>query len=112
MALVKCPECGRDISTAAAACPGCGAPAGGRSPPKKTRTPDRIGTAILLLGGTVLALVTCSSLLGGAGRRTAEVTPGQAARGACSLFITRAADDPGSVEWFSGFSCGSLHVDL
>lgn len=26
MALIKCPECGKDISDAAKACPGCGAP--------------------------------------------------------------------------------------
>lgn len=26
MAMIKCPECGRDISDAASACPGCGAP--------------------------------------------------------------------------------------
>ncbi len=26
MALIKCPECGREISDAASACPGCGAP--------------------------------------------------------------------------------------
>ncbi len=26
MALIKCPECGRDISDTASACPGCGAP--------------------------------------------------------------------------------------
>jgi DNA-directed RNA polymerase subunit RPC12/RpoP len=26
MALVKCPECGREVSSIAKACPGCGAP--------------------------------------------------------------------------------------
>ncbi|MFR6378429.1 MAG: zinc-ribbon domain-containing protein [Oscillospiraceae bacterium] len=26
MALIKCPECGREISDTASACPGCGAP--------------------------------------------------------------------------------------
>lgn len=26
MALIKCPECGRDVSTEATACPGCGYP--------------------------------------------------------------------------------------
>jgi uncharacterized membrane protein YvbJ len=28
MALVKCPECGNQVSTAAASCPKCGAPVG------------------------------------------------------------------------------------
>jgi hypothetical protein len=34
MALISCPECGRQISTAAEACPGCGYPirSGGRPP--------------------------------------------------------------------------------
>ncbi|MEN3749366.1 hypothetical protein TPR58_19485 [Sphingomonas sp. HF-S3] len=30
MALVPCPECGRSISTAASACPGCGHPVAGQ----------------------------------------------------------------------------------
>ncbi len=30
MALMRCPECDRSVSTAAAACPGCGYPIAGR----------------------------------------------------------------------------------
>ena len=33
MALTKCFECGHEVSTTAAACPNCGAPLGGASPP-------------------------------------------------------------------------------
>jgi hypothetical protein len=33
MAMIKCPECGRDVSSNAAACPGCGSPVGMKSGP-------------------------------------------------------------------------------
>lgn len=42
MALVKCKECGKDVSTAAKACPSCGA-----APPKKT------GLLTWIVGGMV-----------------------------------------------------------
>jgi hypothetical protein len=31
MSLIKCPDCGREVSDAAPACPGCGRPAAGGS---------------------------------------------------------------------------------
>jgi len=34
MALVKCPECGKDVSSKAAACPHCGHPINGSAPPQ------------------------------------------------------------------------------
>lgn len=37
MALIKCPECGRDVSTAAKVCPGCGFPMA--EPPAPTPAP-------------------------------------------------------------------------
>ncbi len=36
MALVPCPECGREVSTLAAACPHCGAPLRDVQPAEKT----------------------------------------------------------------------------
>lgn len=32
MALIACPECGREVSTAAASCPNCGTPLRGSAP--------------------------------------------------------------------------------
>ena len=38
MALIKCPECGRDVSTAAKTCPGCGFPIAEQPTPTPTPT--------------------------------------------------------------------------
>lgn len=76
MALTKCAECAREISTAAAACPGCGAP--NRPPtaaqPTGRPAPDsyKSGSATLWFGkivlgvaGALVAIVFLSSLIGG-----------------------------------------------
>jgi len=39
MALIKCHECGREISDSASSCPGCGAPIGSVVPKKGDRIP-------------------------------------------------------------------------
>jgi len=39
MALIKCTECGKEVSDKAAACPGCGAP-----PPLRSLVPDQPGS--------------------------------------------------------------------
>ena len=39
MALISCPECGRQISTLASSCPSCGCPAGGAQPMQETQSP-------------------------------------------------------------------------
>lgn len=39
MALIPCPECAREVSSTAAACPGCGAPIAARSESVATGTP-------------------------------------------------------------------------
>lgn len=49
MALIKCTECGKDVSDKAAACPGCGAPL-----PVKSLVPDEPGTTS---GASSLALL-------------------------------------------------------
>lgn len=66
MALTKCEECGRDVSTKAASCPGCGAPVEAMAqasvqsvPPKKKGI--GIGKAILVV---VAALVGLNLLAG------------------------------------------------
>ncbi|HEY8132187.1 MAG TPA: zinc-ribbon domain-containing protein, partial [Thermoanaerobaculia bacterium] len=41
MALVKCPDCGRDVSTAAATCPQCGRPMAAVAPPAPLAAPGK-----------------------------------------------------------------------
>src|SRR2546430_2046437 len=65
MALIRCYECGKEISSLAAACPSCGAPVGSPiiSPPLPTearpgsRAKKVFGGTIALLTGVVLVLV-------------------------------------------------------
>jgi general secretion pathway protein G len=77
MALIKCSACGHEISASAAACPNCGTPLTGATPPPSplapttapARKPKRLGlwiglaiVAVLLsLGVVVLALVAIAS---------------------------------------------------
>jgi len=58
MALIKCRECGKEISTEAAACPSCGAP------PAVTAKVQKKSSAlgwIIMLGITVGGMAMCSS---------------------------------------------------
>src|SRR5215469_14293735 len=65
MALIRCYECGKEISSLAAACPSCGAPLGSTiiPPPLPTqarpasRVKQFFGGTIALLAGVVLVLV-------------------------------------------------------
>ena len=72
MALVKCPDCGRDISDQAPACPHCGRPATNtpQVPPaaspaeplqKKKRSPVAMGCLALLALGAVVGVLSESS---------------------------------------------------
>ena len=45
MAMIKCPECGKDISSKAVSCPGCGTPISPRSSSQPFKSP---GTAAVL----------------------------------------------------------------
>ena len=40
MSLIKCPECGKEVSTAAAACPSCGYPVAGAQSAPRTGAPS------------------------------------------------------------------------
>lgn len=55
MALIRCPECGRDISSQAPACPSCGYPlqaanAPPANPPDALRSPHLWGRVAMVLG--------------------------------------------------------------
>ena len=66
MALISCPECGREISDKAPACPHCGAPTKvadkNEEERKKARTKQRANTqgfgCLLIIIGVILAAVT------------------------------------------------------
>lgn len=73
MALIKCSECGKDISDRAGACPGCGAPVSGSAataPSSKAVTNsvrvERAGFKWEAIG-FVLILVAIFAGIGGAG---------------------------------------------
>jgi hypothetical protein len=43
MAMIQCPECGNQVSSAATACPNCGHPIQG---PQQQRVPSAVGTGV------------------------------------------------------------------
>lgn len=58
MPLIPCPECGREISTQAAACPQCGAPAATVSPTeKRRRSPTAMGCLFAALSLVVVIIL-------------------------------------------------------
>ncbi len=68
MGLIKCPDCGRDVSDAAPSCPNCGRPTRVQAPPpgqvapsKKKTSPLAWGCLVVLLG--VLGLFVLAALL-------------------------------------------------
>lgn len=64
MALVNCPDCGREMSDSASVCLQCGRPMQGRAPEKRRTNPWMIiGWLVLLV--ILLPLATCSLFLGG-----------------------------------------------
>ena len=66
MALVKCPECGTDVSSEAAACPKCGhplqaKPAGGVNPKDPVHLIGIILVAIILIGCILFGVQQCNA---------------------------------------------------
>jgi hypothetical protein len=88
VALTDCPECGRQISTLAAACPHCGFPlsAEAAAPPARTKGPSRWtdpGFWVILIGLIVVIVMSVLILQragdGAAPDTTAPATTTQAA---------------------------------
>ena len=70
MAMIKCPECGREISDKAASCPGCGVPIGithtSDSQPENTPSKQKDSTVKIIFGilAIILAFLTFSVNIG------------------------------------------------
>jgi len=56
MALIKCPDCGRNVSSSAPACPDCGRPIAG-SKSAKSKLSEETGWRGLIIGAVMLVLV-------------------------------------------------------
>ncbi|HEY3321313.1 MAG TPA: zinc-ribbon domain-containing protein [Planctomycetota bacterium] len=74
MALIKCPECGHDVSTNAAACPQCGSPIS-ETPKRVSTTEDSLltrnrGCGDLVIYGPIIfiILIVLLMVLGRSGR--------------------------------------------
>lgn len=57
MALIKCSECGREISDRAGACPGCGAPVAAAGKPPEAPTSVHYNRATDTFSGTMVLMV-------------------------------------------------------
>lgn len=79
MALIKCTECGKEVSTQATACPHCGcpttanspssltapsSPTEGQQPPAIPNTTQRKPSLIVILGGGFLAVMVLLAIIG------------------------------------------------
>lgn len=98
MALIKCHECGHDVSTDASSCPSCGA----KMPKiRKSLSPivkwGLLGTVAL---GVVGAVLDPAGIGKSPPRTEAEDRLGQA-RTACAEFVKKSLHDPGSAEFES-----------
>lgn len=93
MALVKCSECGREVSDKAAACPQCGAPVAARAaspaPPPAPPPPTVAPVAALGASGTsqhivrfIIGMVVLFSIVGGVGYVVYAMKSGASLRGA------------------------------
>jgi hypothetical protein len=84
MALVKCKECGSEVSSTAAACPRCGAPVATSSPILKAA--GWIWTAAKLFVGLVVLIVVyrCTQAMDSAQERRSESAPASLAAAAPS----------------------------
>ena len=97
MAMIKCHECGKEISDEADKCPHCGAP------PKKGVSAGSIVILVLLGILAVTFVVTTSK----PPKTAASVDKFSAARGACLIVLKQSLNDPDSAkfgltsEWYT-----------
>lgn len=76
MALIHCPECGKEVSGKAGSCPNCGHPINGEKPQEK-KPSLKTGSIIGLIGGAsfiFIIVLLLSGLLSGQQEETPDVT--------------------------------------
>lgn len=76
MALIHCPECGKEVSDKAGSCPNCGHPINGEKPQEK-KPSLKTGSIIGLIGGAsfiFIIVLSLSGLLSGQQEETPDVT--------------------------------------
>lgn len=105
MALVKCPECGKEVSNLAKACPSCGGPVtltpagsaalsdGKSAPSPPGGSPQPKPSWIVILGGGFLAVMTLMAILG------SIFKPGGAPADTTHPFETRLVSSQGNGGW-------------
>jgi len=105
MALVKCSECGKDVSDTASACPSCGAPLK-QVPVVKPGGCRRLVTLTLIASAVIVVLIIVMNLSGHDLATTPVVTPQQAAAAqrrdaayACEAMSKKQLNDPGSADF-------------
>lgn len=94
MALIRCTECQREVSSQAATCPGCGAPLAA----KRSTRGVGCGTVLFAFMAILLVLYVVGSSGGSRSAGEPISLEGQA-RGACSLFLEKRVHDPSSLQW-------------
>lgn len=98
MSLVKCRECGKEVSTEAKTCPHCGV--------SKPTPPAKVGTATTVIS-ILVAVVIAYQCTKNKNDSQAESKPApptrqeleSSARHYCSKFVERSAHDPSSIDW-------------
>lgn len=95
MALIKCKECGAEVSSAAKACPKCAAPV-----PKGTGAGTVIKWIVVAFTGYVV--YTCSSVMEKADRNSSQSTPASASSPV-------PADAPGPILEVQSWKCEKEH---
>jgi len=109
MALIDCPECGREVSSSAAACPACAYPLGTRTPPTPPRAVSQPAKSqwwklAVSLVGRVAAGAILAGIGGGEEESVAAVIGGvMIAVSAIPTWyrfkIDRLRSGPGDAEW-------------
>lgn len=65
MAIIRCPECGREISDKAAACPSCGAPvSSGKVAPARNASGIRTGAIVGTIGSAAFCFLFVAGTMG------------------------------------------------
>lgn len=100
MALIKCHECGKEVSTAAASCPGCGAPVAIKKP-NAVRGMVKTATYTLLIG-VVFFVAMANQKNEARNNSPSQAYPLAEPQKTCKTDYTLCADNKGVMEEYGG----------